>query len=105
MLRSNRKKTSYGFRAQFVCPACDSACRVRASERMSDFVRRSYIGCINPLCGWTGVAQTEVTGTISMPSRFYDTGTIPPLVRGACAQEIEKDVWRLDQEINQGKLF
>ncbi|MFV2028871.1 ogr/Delta-like zinc finger family protein [Neisseria sp. S1] len=84
------------FRVHIACPCCESRCLIRASERQTKLSRMSYIRCTNAICGWTGLAVTEILRTVSPPSRFVDGTTAPPLAEDdiyaeAIAAEIEAE--------------
>lgn len=69
-------------RVHIACPVCESRCLVRRSTAQSVLSRMSYVRCTNVLCGWSGVAITEIVKTLSPPSRFYDAAKAPPEVAG-----------------------
>ena len=67
------------FRVHIACPCCESRCLIRGSEGQTKLSRMSYVRCTNAICGWSGVAVTEIVRTISPPSRFYEADAAPPL--------------------------
>lgn len=78
---SNRNQNEPGkLRITVTCPCCGGACIVRSSTRITERIREQYVQCNNAICGWSGVAITEVVRTISEPSRFYADADVPPLV-------------------------
>ena len=68
------------FRVHIACPVCESRCLIRSSDGQSILTRMSYVRCTNPICGWSGVAVTEIVRTLSPPSRYYDATKAPPPV-------------------------
>lgn len=67
------------YRVPIVCPACGGAALVKRSERVSQLTRQYHlVQCQNPECGWSGSGVFEITHTISMPSKRYQVGKLPP---------------------------
>ena len=80
------------FRVAFACPVCAARCLVRASGGQTVLSRMSYLRCTNPVCGWTGVAITEIVRTLSPPSRFYDAAKAPPMVDGQYQEAVAAEL-------------
>lgn len=80
------------FRVAHICPCCESPLLVRASAVQTVLSRASYMRCTNPLCGWSGMAVTEIVRTISPPSEFVDASGAPPMVDGKYREAVEADL-------------
>lgn len=67
------------FRVHIACPCCESRCLIRGSEGQTKLSRMSYVRCTNAICGWSGVAVTEIVRTLSPSSRFYESEAATPV--------------------------
>lgn len=86
------------FRVHMVCPVCGSRCLIRTSAHQTVLSRMSYLRCTNAVCGWSGVAITEIVRTVSPPSRFYDAANAPPLADGIYAEAVSADLQAESQQ-------
>lgn len=77
----NRNQHEPGrFRVQITCPNCGTVCIVRTSTAITNKLRESNLQCVNVLCGWTGVAHTEIVRTINPPPKHNTHAALPPPV-------------------------
>lgn len=65
-------------RVQNLCPCCGAPCVVRGSVIITNRTRRSVLHCTAPLCGWQGLALTEITHTTAAPSELFRSADMPP---------------------------
>ena len=87
------------FRVHLICPVCESRLLIRASEGQSRLSRLSYVRCTNAICGWSGVAVTEIVRTTSPPSRFYEADAAPPLAENDIyAEAITQELAEKEQQ-------
>ena len=76
MTQNNQHKANY--RVAITCPACNSAVRIKRSERVSQRTRQyQLLQCTNVLCGWSGSGVFEITHTISPPNTRYQVALLP----------------------------
>lgn len=71
------------------CPHCEHPCVIRTSEQMSKLTRQSVYCCVNPECGHTFVANTEIVRTLS-PSATPDPSVVLPL-----SSHVRRDMLRV----------
>lgn len=86
------------FRVHIACPVCESRCLIRSSDGQTVLSRMSYVRCTNAVCGWSGVAVTEIVRTISPPSRYYDADKAPPPADGQYEEAIKAEISAESQE-------
>jgi ogr/delta-like zinc finger len=99
---SNRNQHDPGrLRVHIACPVCGSRCLIRSSDGQSVLSRMSYVRCTNELCGWSGVAVTEIVRTLSPPSQFVDESKAPPPVDGKYLEAVAAEV----SATRQGELL
>ena len=81
MARFITKAEGGNMRSQHRCPCCGSRAKVVAKVSVTNRLFTQQVACLNPLCGWTGLSNTEYTRTISPPSALFG-GTLdePPLM-------------------------
>lgn len=106
-LRSNRHTHAQNIsrsRVQIVCPVCHSRCLVSSSQQQTQNSRTSYVDCSNSICGWSGVAITEIVRTISPTSRFYPDDKQPPPIDGELKKQLLEKLSE-QQEQTQNQLF
>lgn len=90
-LENRNQKDTGRFRVHIACPVCNSRCLIRSSGGQSVLSRMSYVRCTNELCGWSGVAVTEILRTVSPPSGLYDGCKAPAMLDGVYKQAAEAD--------------
>lgn len=94
MSYKNKNQNEAGkLRATITCPNCGCICIVRNSYAVTTMLRKQYVHCTGPICGWSGVAMTETMYTLSSPhpDTVRDDNNIPPLADSKTIKEFATD--------------
>lgn len=79
-------------RTRLECPHCERPSIIRSSRRMSKLTREIAYCCLNPECGHTFVAMTEIVRTLS-PSATPDPSVHLPL-----SSHVRRDLLRAQMD-------
>ncbi len=82
-------------RTRLECPHCERPSIIRSSRRMTKLTREIAYCCINPECGHTFVALTEIVRTLS-PSATPDPSVHLPL-----SSHVRRDLVRAQMDYAQ----
>ena len=82
-------------RTRLECPHCGTPSIIRSSRRMTKLTREIAYCCINPECGHTFVALTEIVRTLS-PSATPDPSVHLPL-----SSHVRRDLLRAQMDYAQ----